>query len=104
MKLKIILTAILISEMQALKVESGYICLIIAIFIVSIIPFCYTIAWCFSRNAKMNGVRSVVQTSARIVLPDQVVFQNDGKEKLKKYNRRKRVYVVLLLGLIVLSM
>lgn len=90
--------------MQALKVESGYICLIIALFLISIIPFCYTIAWCFSRNLKMNGVRSVVQTSARIVLPDQVVFENDGKEKLQKYNCRKRVYVIFLQCLIVFSM
>ena len=90
--------------MQALKVESGYICLIIVIFLISIIPFCYTIAWCFQRNVKMDGLRNIVQTSARIVLPDHVIFQNDGKEKLKKYNCRKRIYAVSLQGLIILSM
>lgn len=31
--------------MQALKVESGYICLIAIFFLISLIPLCYTIAW-----------------------------------------------------------
>lgn len=31
--------------LQALKVESGYICLIAIFFLISLIPLCYTIAW-----------------------------------------------------------
>ncbi|XP_055627001.1 prominin-1 isoform X2 [Toxorhynchites rutilus septentrionalis] len=33
---------------EALKVESGYICLIAIFFLISLIPFCYTMAWCCS--------------------------------------------------------
>ncbi|EAL38824.1 AGAP011953-PA, partial [Anopheles gambiae str. PEST] len=31
--------------LEALKVESGYICLIAIFFLISLIPLCYTIAW-----------------------------------------------------------
>ncbi|XP_062559177.1 prominin-1 isoform X2 [Armigeres subalbatus] len=37
--------------MEALKVESGYICLIAIFFLVSLIPLCYTIAWGCSKTA-----------------------------------------------------
>ncbi|XP_062711894.1 prominin-1 isoform X1 [Aedes albopictus] len=36
--------------MEALKVESGYICLIAIFFLVSLIPLCYTIAWGCSKT------------------------------------------------------
>jgi hypothetical protein len=68
--------------LQALKVESGYICLIVIIFLISLIPFCYTIAWCFSRNVKLkaaNGVSDIVQASARAVLPEDVMLRDGGK-------------------------
>lgn len=98
---------LLSSSLQALKVESGYICLVAVIFLVSVIPFCYTIAWCFSRNVKLkasNGVSDIVQASARVVLPGEVLFQDECKEKLDKYHCRKRVYVFILQCFIVVSM
>lgn len=82
---------------QALKVESGYICLIIAIFLISIIPLCYTFAWCFSRNAGMkeaSGVRDIVQ--ARLALPGELSSQDNAKRKLLKYHCRKRFFVFVL--------
>ncbi|XP_065083969.1 prominin-1-A isoform X1 [Ochlerotatus camptorhynchus] len=36
--------------MEALKVESGYICLIAIFFLISLIPLCYTIAWGCSKS------------------------------------------------------
>jgi phosphotransferase system glucose/maltose/N-acetylglucosamine-specific IIC component len=87
---------------QALKVESGYICLIVVIFLVSIIPFCYTIAWCFSRNVKLkaaNGVSDIVPAR-----PGEVFFQDEGKERLDKYHCRKRILVFVLQCFIVVSM
>ena len=93
--------------LQALKVESGFICLIIIIFFISLIPFCYTIAWCFSRNVKLktaNGVSDIVQASARVVLPDEIILRGEGKDKLNKYYCRKRVYVFILQCFVVISM
>lgn len=94
----------LILSMQALKVESGYICLIVGIFLVSIIPFCYTIAWCFSRNAKISGMSEIVHSNSRVMLPGEVFFQVEDKEKLEKYHCRKRLYVFILQCLIIVSM
>lgn len=94
-------------SLQALKVESGFICLIVIIFLISLIPFCYTIAWCFSRNVKLraaNGVSDIVQASARVVLPEDVILRDEGKEKLNKYYCRKRVYVFILQCFVIVSM
>lgn len=87
---------------QALKVESGYICLLVVIFLISIIPLCYTIAWCFSRNVKLkaaNGVSDIV-----LARPGEAVYHDEGKTKLDKYHCRKRILVFVLQCFIVLSM
>lgn len=89
---------------QALKVESGYICLIVVIFLISILPFCYTIAWCFSRNVKLkvvSGRNDILQMSSRAASADDV----DGeRENIRKYHCRKRVYVFVLQCFVILSM
>jgi hypothetical protein len=93
--------------LQALKVESGYICLIVIIFLISLIPFVFTIAWCFSRNVKLkatNGVSDIVQASARVVLPEEIILQDESKEKLNKYHCRKRVFVFVLQCFVIISM
>lgn len=93
--------------MQALKVEAGFICLLVVIFLVSVIPLCYTIAWCFSRNVKLkatNGVRDIVQASARVIMPSDGLLHIECKEKLDKYHCRKRIYVFILHCFIVISM
>ncbi|CRL05775.1 CLUMA_CG018802, isoform A [Clunio marinus] len=85
--------------LEALKVESGYICLLVIIFLISLIPFCYTIAWCCSRNIKLkaeNDMRDIVHSSAHMVLPSDVRVQEERKEKLNKYHCRKRVRVFIL--------
>lgn len=90
---------------QALKVESGYICLIVVIFLISIVPLCYTFAWCFSRNAGMkeaSGVRDTLQ--ARVALPGELTSQVNAKRKLDKYHCRKRVLVFVLQCFILASM
>lgn len=91
---------ILCVSLQALKVESGYICLIVLIFLVSIIPLCYTIVWCFSRNVKLKAVNGV----SDMARPAELVFGDEGKEKLDKFHCRKRVLVFILQCLVVLSM
>ncbi|XP_035784640.1 prominin-1-A-like isoform X2 [Anopheles albimanus] len=40
--------------LEALKVESGYICLIAIFFLVSLIPLCYTIAWGCAKEPEDN--------------------------------------------------
>lgn len=98
---------ILFSSLQALKVESGYIILLLVIFLISVVPVCYTIAWCYLRNVKLkaNGsVSVVVQANAQGVLPGEILFQGEYKKKLYKYHCRKRVYVFVLQCLIVVTM
>lgn len=89
-----------LSFLQALKVESGYICLIVVIFLISITPLCYTIAWCFSRNVKLKAANGV----SDMARPAELVFQDEGKEKLDKFHCRKRVLVFILQCFIVMSM
>lgn len=87
---------------QALKVESGYICLIVVIFLISILPFCYTIAWCFSRNVKLKVVSgNILQMSSRGASEGGA---SEERENTRKYHCRKRVYVFILQCFVVLSM
>ncbi|KAG5671584.1 hypothetical protein PVAND_001777 [Polypedilum vanderplanki] len=81
--------------LEALKMESGFICLILIIFLLSTFPLGYTISWFCSKNIKMrgNGVNDFIRSNS---LPNDLIFHEECREKLEKLNCRRRIYVFIL--------
>ena len=91
---------------KALKMESGYICLILIIFLISIIPLGYTISWFCSKSIhiKASSVSDIMHTNSQVILPNDIIFHDDYRDKLDKLNCRKKICVFILQFLVTICM
>lgn len=77
--------------------ESGFICLILLIFLISIFPFVYTLAWFCSKNVRLKS--RLVSDMTR----NDAIFQNECKQKIEKFHCQKKSLIVVLQFLVTFS-
>ncbi|XP_058830362.1 prominin-1 isoform X2 [Topomyia yanbarensis] len=87
--------------MEALKVESGYICLIAIFFLISLIPLCYTIAWGCSKTAE-DDLNSGPTVDA-IIQAEELSLEESLKCRRRVLSLTLQIIILLLIaGVIVM--